>query len=339
MRSFSLRSAVAAIATAGTVTIALIQWSLFLLRPETGAPGVLQVVAPHLAIVGLIAAAFVALALNRPRAVVVTALLAVVTLRFAGEWLSLPPPSPPVGATRLTVGTWNLEVFSRSAEATIAILRERPADVLALQELQPATAEAIEADPDLRAAFPYRKLDPRRNVLGLGILSSYPIVGAEDVRYDPALQQVVLDLSGRRLTVLNAHPLHGDIETYAETRLPIGIEVTQRNRELGTLRAIVDNVIANGSDAILLGDLNTASSEPAFDRLVAGLRDAHGEVGEGTGWTWRPIRTEFLGIGLFRIDHVISTPSIHPVRVDERCPSVGDHCLVRAELWVDPPAG
>ena len=339
MSSRSLRSAVAGIAAAAVAVVAVLEWLLFLVRPETGLPGILQVGAPHLALAGLVAAALVALRPSRGRAVPVVALVAIAALRFGGEWLSLPPTAPPAGATTVTVETWNLEVSSRSADETIAILRERPADVIAIQELQPRIADAIEADPELSAAFPYRRFDPLRNVLGLGILSRYPIVASEPVRYDPALQQVVLDVRGRRVTLLNAHPLHGDIETYADTRLPIGIEVDRRNERLATLRAILDEAVASGSPAILVGDLNTASSEPAFDRLVAGLNDAHAEVGQGTGWTWRPIRTEFLGIGLFRIDHVITTPGIRPLSVDERCPPVGDHCLVRAALWLDSRGG
>jgi hypothetical protein len=82
----------------------------------------------------------------------------------------------------------------------------------------------------------------------------------------------------------------------------------------------------------MLGDLNTAASEPAFDRFVEGLRDVHREVGFGPGWTWRPIRLEFLGFGLVRIDHVVVSADIVPTSIDVTCPPVGDHCLVRAGL-------
>jgi endonuclease/exonuclease/phosphatase (EEP) superfamily protein YafD len=339
MRVFSLRSAVAGVATVVVGVVAAVEWFLLVARPETGLPGVLQVVAPHLAILGLAAAPFVGLHATRRRGVVMAALVAVVGLRFAGEWLSLPAAPPPTGATTITVETWNLEVSSRPPTDTLTVLRERRADIVALQELQPAMAEAIEADARLTTAYPYRRLDPLRNVLGLAILSRYPIVAAADVRYDPAVQQVELDAGGRRVTILNAHPLHGDIETFGDTRLPIGIQVDRRNAELETIRAIFDGAASRGSDTVLLGDLNTASSEPAFARLVAGLHDAHAEVGEGTGWTWRPSRAEFLGIGLFRIDHVISSAAVQPLSVEERCPAVGDHCLVRAELWLEPAAG
>jgi endonuclease/exonuclease/phosphatase family metal-dependent hydrolase len=146
---------------------------------------------------------------------------------------------------------------------------------------------------------------------------------------------VTLDLgAGRRLAVLNVHPFHADIATLGSTRIPFGVDVGQRNRDLVTIRSLVDARAAGGDPVLLIGDLNTAASEPAFDRLVAGLRDVHAEVGEGMGWSWRPIRLEFLGIGFLRIDHVIVTPSVVPLAIGGTCPPVGDHCLVRAEIAV-----
>ena len=61
-----------------------------------------------------------------------------------------------------------------------------------------------------------------------------------------------------------------------------------------------------------------------------GCVDAHGEVGQGPGWTWRPSRLESLGIGLLRIDLAIGSPDLAPVSVVEHCGRTGDHCLLEA---------
>ena len=144
---------------------------------------------------------------------------------------------------------------------------------------------------------------------------------------------MTLDLgAGRGLAVLNVHPLHADIATLGATRLPLGLDVDQRNVDLVAIRRRIDARISTGLPVLMLGDLNTADSEPAFDRLVQGLRDVHDEVGEGTGWTWRPIRLEFLGLGILRIDHIVVSPSIEPLAIGETCPAVGDHCLLHAEI-------
>jgi endonuclease/exonuclease/phosphatase (EEP) superfamily protein YafD len=114
------------------------------------------------------------------------------------------------------------------------------------------------------------------------------------------------------------------------------MDVTGRNAELGLIRSRVDADGATGP-TILVGDLNTASTEPAFDRLASGLLDVQQEVGQGPGWTWRPSRLESLGLGLLAIDHVIVTRDIEPLAIDSACPPAGDHCLVSTQLAIPAP--
>jgi len=331
MTTVRLRRAIAGVAATVVGLFAVVEWLLALLRPEGGPLGVLQLAAPHMAIAGLATAALIALAPPRAGVLATLALAIVVAGRFGGEWLSLPGAARPAGAIPITVVTWNLEVLSRSGADSVAFLRAADADVIALQEFEPDVARAIQGDQQLAGDYPYRALEPRTDVLGLGILSRFPIV-ASSVELGPAVQRVELDTGSGRLIVFNVHPLHGELESLGDTRLPVGIDVARRNNDLVAIRTRVDAEIAAGRPTIVMGDLNTTSSEPAFDRLVAGLRDVHAEVGEGTGWTWRPIRLEALGLGLIRIDHVISSPDIRSHAIAERCPPIGDHCLVRAEL-------
>ena len=75
----------------------------------------------------------------------VLVLLLVLGARFGAEWLSLPAAQ---GDGRLlTVMSWNLEFGSRSPESVSDVIVEHDADVVALQELTPATATALEDDP------------------------------------------------------------------------------------------------------------------------------------------------------------------------------------------------
>jgi endonuclease/exonuclease/phosphatase (EEP) superfamily protein YafD len=323
----------ARLALAGVVVIAAIEWLLLLLQPEQGPLGVLQIVAPHLALLGLLLVP-ICLLDWRARSIVAGVALALAgTVRFGGDWVSLPVTS--ASATRnLEVITWNLEVSSRPGVDSASFLRGRQADVIALQELRPNTAAAIEADPVLVERYPYRVLVPRDDVWGLGVLSRLPIVDSS-YEYDPALQIIKLDLGGGRpLAVVNAHPAHADIQRLGTTNLPLGLDTTGRNAVLDLIRRHVDELITQGLAVVLLGDLNTAASEPAFDRFVSGLREVHREVGIGPGWTWRPIRLEFLGMGLFRIDHVVVSPDLSPLSIGIACPPVGDHCLVSASVAI-----
>jgi endonuclease/exonuclease/phosphatase family metal-dependent hydrolase len=328
-----VRRVIARLALAGVVVIAAFEWLLLLLRPEDGPLGVLQIFAPHLALLGLLFAA-ICLLERRARSVAgAVALALVVGLRFGGDWVSLPAAAP-TGSTELLVASWNLEVASRSGVDSAVFLHGNQADIVALQELRPDTAAAIEADPALVERYPYRALVPRDDFWGMGVLSRLPIL---DSAYDgkPAIQVLHIDLGGgRRLAVVNAHPAHADIESLGSTSLPLGLDTAARNAALDVVRAQIDGLIGEGLPVVMLGDLNTTASEPAFDRFVTGLREAHQEIGIGPGWTWRPSRLEFTGMGFLRIDHVVVSPQIAPVGIDIACPPVGDHCLVRARVAV-----
>jgi endonuclease/exonuclease/phosphatase family metal-dependent hydrolase len=334
MTSTRPRRLVAALAVAAIVVVAIVEWVLFLLRPEGGPFAVLQIIAPHLALASLVAVPFALVVRTRGSALAIGALILVVGLRFGGEWISLPAPPPPADSIPLAVATWNLEIESRPGADTAAMLRERPADIIAVQELQPDAAAAIEADRVLTARYPYRALVPRDDVGGMGILSRLPILEST-FQLDPILQQATIDLGGgRHLAVVNAHPFHAEIESLGRTRLPVGFDPARRNDDLAAVRGRIDGLIGQGLPVAMLGDLNTAASEPAFDRFTAGLRDVHREVGFGPGWTWRPIRFEFLGIGLIAIDHIVVSPDVVPLSIAGECPSVGDHCLIEATVAV-----
>jgi endonuclease/exonuclease/phosphatase (EEP) superfamily protein YafD len=328
------RRAVARLALSAIVTIASVEWLLFLLRPEGGPFAVLQIIAPHLALASLIVVPVALLIRTRATGIAVGALILVVGLRFGGDWVSLPPATPTAGSVQLDVVTWNLEIESRPGVDTAAMLRTRPADIVAVQELQPDAAAAIEADAVLIARYPYRKLVARDDVGGMGILSRWPILEST-FQLDPIVQQATIDLAGgRRLGIVNAHPFHAEIETFGRTHLPVGMDPARRNDDLAAVRVRIDELLGQGLPVLMLGDLNTATSEPAFDRFTAELRDVHREVGFGPGWTWRPIKFEFLGIGLVAIDHIIASPDIAPLSIAGECPVIGDHCLVEATLAV-----
>jgi endonuclease/exonuclease/phosphatase (EEP) superfamily protein YafD len=333
-----VRATVIAIAVAALTIVAVVQWVLLVFRPEAGLAGVLQVLAPHLALVGLVLVPFGLLARRRVPVGVAALLVLAVVLRFGSDWVSLPRAAAVGDATHLAVISWNLEVASRPGADTAAMLRTQDADIVAVQELRPDAAAGIEADPNLVERYPYRVLVPRGDVGGMGILSRLPIL-TSSFRLDPIVMEATIQLgSGRRLAIVNAHPFHAEFDTIASTQVPIGIDPSRRNADLVAIRGRIDALIGAGIPVVMLGDLNTAASEPAFDRFVTGLRDVHRDVGFGPGWTWRPIRLEFLGFGLVRIDHAVVSPDITPETIDVRCPPIGDHCLVRASIAV-PGAG
>jgi hypothetical protein len=66
------------------------------------------------------------------------------------------------------------------------------------------------------------------------------------------------------------------------------------------------------------------------------LWDAHRDVGQGPGSTWRPSRLEFLPFGILRIDHLLGGPRTRPLSVGEDCtPRGSDHCILMGSIAVD----
>jgi endonuclease/exonuclease/phosphatase family metal-dependent hydrolase len=265
--------------------------------------------------------------------------IVVALVRVGGEWWS-PDDGPDqviqtAGTTRLTVMSWNLEVGSKAPAQAVAGILDAPGraqpDVVALQELTPAVAAALEGSAEIDAAYPYRMLEPREDVRGMGILSSIPLVKGAYGAFPMLLTADLLLADDARVSLLDVHPFPPKMSTILG--VPWAVDTRQRDKELESLRASVDRA-ADPARVILVGDLNTTPFEPGFDILAHDLVDAHGRVGTGTGFTWRPGLLEAANLGLLRIDHVLGGAAVAPVTVDEDCSLPGDHCRVIVVLEV-----
>ncbi|MEO5885641.1 MAG: endonuclease/exonuclease/phosphatase family protein, partial [Candidatus Limnocylindrales bacterium] len=177
----------------------------------------------------------------------------------------------------------------------------------------------------------FRALAPQPGVFGVGVLSRLPLTGVEAFKR-PSGIQATIEWEGMVIVALVAHPLPATITTATALRIPTGFNPGERDARLATLRARIDALLGAERDVLVLADFNTATTEPAYADLLAGLRDAHVEVGQGPGWSWRPSRFEGLPIGLLRIDLILASPRLEPVASRVRCPPIGDHCIVSADL-------
>ena len=306
--------------------VAVLLVLLPILAPRSGPLALANILSVHLALAAL---ALVPLAVARPSVALRTSLavlVLMVVLRFGGEWLSL-PPSADATDDLFTAVSWNLELGARAGEGAVEGIKALDVDIVALQELGPDHARAISESERLAERYPHQALYPDPTVFGMGLLSSWPIVRTGS-HQDPALIEAVLDVGGLPLTVITAHPLAGRFVLAGP--LPVALDSAKRDASLERIRDRIDAAIARGETVVVLGDFNVAPTEPGFTGLTDGLRDAHGEVGQGPGWTWRPSRLEWMRMGLLRIDHVLSSPDLAPVSIREDCSQAGDHCIVEA---------
>lgn len=315
------------------LAIAILDLAGLLPGSGDGPIGLAQVLAAHLTIAALLLAPFAALRGARGLRLGLVVLAIAAVLRFGGDWWSPPAAAEDEGARTMEVATFNLEIMGRPAPDAVTFLQPMTADVIAVQELTTTYADAIAADPLLAERYPYQALFPRDDVLGLGLLSRRPL---SDVVFDggPSRLGAIVEVRGGPIRVLNVHPLPARIPR-GPFGLPIGFDPTERDSALGRISDDIHADMQGDEPLLVLGDINTAPTEPAFARFTAGLRDAHAEVGVGPGWTYRPDLFEPLGIGMIRIDVVLTGPGLRPMAETTRCPPAGDHCAVIATVGQD----
>jgi endonuclease/exonuclease/phosphatase (EEP) superfamily protein YafD len=245
---------------------------------------------------------------------------------------------PRADQSLLTVTAWNVEAGGSGGQRLIDGLTDVTSDLIALEELQPAMADAATTDPSLAARYPYSTLHPDKSVLGVGLLSRLPIIessanevtcptGRSSCTAPPMLRAVIQLPDGRTAVVFVVHPLPGHFQTIAH--VPFGIDTQERDAALASIRTTIDGDLEAGRTVIVMGDINTTDRERAYGEFSAGLHDAR-RAGPWPGLTWRPDMLNGLPFGLLRIDYVFS--SLVPTDYSVRCTNLSDHCLISASL-------
>ncbi len=267
------------------------------------------------------------LRLRRRLPAVMNALMVAVFLWWYGA-LFLPNGSPPAEARTLTVMSLNVEATSTTPAVLLDLLREAGADIVGIQELSAAQANAL--DRDLRELYPYQVLHGI-GIPGEGLLSRYPIRESEVfllAGHRLTHIRATVEVDGVPLTVITAHPP------------PLGVH-DGGYRAHPAAQAEIEALVAmatSGGPVILLGDFNTTDQGDLY-RLAAdaGLVDAFRVAGWGLGLTWpaAPIGGRLALPPLIRIDFVWHTAHFQAVRAWVG-PGVGsDHLPVLAELaWI-----
>jgi endonuclease/exonuclease/phosphatase (EEP) superfamily protein YafD len=266
------------------------------------------------------ALAVLLLLVRRPGAAAVAGVLAALHALPALQRALADDPAAACGGAAFTVATANLQYSNHDTGRFLDWLAANPADLVVLQEVTGAWAEALSGVPD----YPQREFLVRDDAYGIGVMSRWPLRSIEprDFAGDglPSLAgSLVID--GQPVRFLALH-----------TRWPIlpGLAAS-RDRSLD---AAAELVRAGNGPAAVLGDLNLTAYSPVFARFLetAGLRDAMGEP------RWAPTWTAGFWPLALRIDHVLVTPDLCVEHV-EVGPSIGsDHRPVIARLRLASPA-
>lgn len=189
-------------------------------------------------------------------------------------------PQSPASGQVLTIMTYNVLGSNRAPEPVIDVLLRSNADVVAIQELNPQIAAAIQNK--LSAVYPYQILDPQAGVTGSGVISKFPFWD-EGPRLPldwVGIPQVLsLDWNGVQVHIVNFH-------MWAPTVYPpqvVWINFRMREHQA---QALVDFANSVGGPVILAGDANATHLNDAYKLLNASLTDAWAEAGFGFGNTF-----------------------------------------------------
>ena len=311
--------------------------------PQRNGPVALtQVFAPYLFLPLLLLAPFLLLRDFTPFRV----LFLICVLLFMARYLprlSLSEPAPNPDAPRLSVMSWNMRISNRRYGEIFDLLKTKPADVVALIE----PTEQWYYDQGLSAIYPFRRGTPPNNEpTGVILFSVYPILEdgvIDDNSTSPQDRDIVLprkqirsqwarlDLGqGRTITVVAAHPYPPSppIQPCPNPQ-PLCYDTSQRDAQISAIRAFIGPLLDRGEPLILAGDFNVTDREPGYRDLTAGLRDAHLEVGSGTGSTWRPDFLLNRELPILRIDYQFSSSNVRPLHASTDCTLRGsDHCII-----------
>ncbi|MEH0843799.1 endonuclease/exonuclease/phosphatase family protein [Micromonospora sp. CPCC 205711] len=198
-------------------------------------------------------------------------------LTYGGAWL---PAASGAGPAGLRVASQNLRADNPDPVATVTPLAASGADLIALQEV----ADGDRVAPALRERYPHRAA-----VSTVALWSRYPI--RESAGVDTGLGWT------RALRAVVATP-DGDLVVYVAHLGSARAGQTATRDE--TVRALARAVRADPADRlVVLGDLNTASTDRVFTPLARLLHDAQADAGQGFGFTWPS------GLPVTRPDHVL----------------------------------
>jgi vancomycin resistance protein VanJ len=241
--------------------------------------------------------------------------------------------SAKMDATLLRVMTYNMWGGNSNPENVVATIQEADPDIVAIQELNPQTAEVVRRD--LRAAYPYQLLDPQYGVSGMGFLSRYPFrpitatLAAQG--WVGAPQLLILDVNGTSVTVLHLHPRPSFFGAPADMRWTIQIREQQ-------LRAAMDFAAPRSEPMLVLGDMNATDQHEAHRILAQRFEDAWLEAGWGWGGTFPGRRSmgAVIPSWLLRIDYIFYSAHFRALEAYVGpWDGVSDHRPVRATLVLE----
>lgn len=216
---------------------------------------------------------------------------------------------------KIKILSMNLLSSNNNFQAVIELIENEKADIVLLQEINSKWDQSL---IPLEAKYPFNLKRVREDNFGMVVLSKLKFKEIEILTLSEAGVPTFLlktSLNDNVINFITTHPLP-----------PVGSAYFRmRNEQFENINELVKSL---EGEVILIGDLNTTSFSPNFNKITkeTSLRDAR--LGFGLQSTWNA-RMKFISIA---IDHVLVTEGIH-VNEHRIGPDVGsDHFPVISEV-------
>lgn len=196
----------------------------------------------------------------------------------------------------LRVMSYNLWSHNQDLAATARVIEAVQPDILLLQELPRANVAPMQGllaqlFPEEKRNFAY---DPKSS---LAIFSRYPL-RSESIKVKGSIQKSIVETPLGAITIYNSHFLRTVLRR-SNNWQKLYDQVTQ---------VLSEEITQTAGPMILGGDFNMTDQTQTYRLLNKELKNAHGEVGRGFGFTFpspvRRVKGFFSLPPLVRIDHL-----------------------------------
>ena len=234
-------------------------------------------------------------------------------------WPYLASPPAAVADASLRVLVFNVHTANRETDRFIDFVRASDPDLVALMEITPEWATALEV---LHDEYPHRESTPRTDNFGIAVYSKLAlgdprVLSTAEVELPSVTARLVVGKKPVTLLVTHPPPPLGEAMARMQTR-----QLADLARQLG----------GRNSRLLVVGDLNATPWSSTYREFAqrSGLRN--GRLGRGIQPTW-PATYPWLGIP---IDHVLVGVGLTVSR-HQRGPDLGsDHLPIVADVGVLP---
>ena len=222
----------------------------------------------------------------------------------------------------LTIMTYNIGNGLANPAQLTWMLENSPADIVGLQEVTEAQADAMEKS--LSEKYPHQVIFGN-GIPGKGLLSKFPIISHEHLQFHDARPDlhVTLDVEGEPLTAIVAHPCPPRLRYMSYDFLPS----TQAQFDC------LFDLCSSDTPTILLGDFNMIERHAFYNRFAKlGLIDAFRSVSNARGYTIPQRVGGIRTVPFLRIDYIWHSAHFKAIEAWVGQDAGSDHLPVVAQL-------